>query len=265
MRRRRSEIATVDEALKDVMNATLYDCPKTSNLALPSHNEWPHLQLLCVRHDFDDHVELYEQLQAINFNRTPPNGTPLPSAITYEEEVKATTCVTELADWIEANIPKLHVDTSTRTTREAHLKLLTDKAKEWKIGNCGELAAMCYLKIKALERAEVLSVEYVNLDDHALVVVNRAEGSPIDNPFEWGPNCYIVDAWQKESYQLQLAIDDEIYACSYIDLTASASFEVFACHRVEPPLNPSCGIFAKPKSETDEPIDQRPAKTRIRR
>ncbi|MCY2965513.1 MAG: hypothetical protein NT069_18090 [Planctomycetota bacterium] len=85
-----------------------------------------------------------------------------------------------------------------------------------KIGNCGELAAMCCLY---LHKQRAFPVEYVQVDDgqttnavvpHVITVVGRAvnqfpsvwpkDCSPIGLPDTWGPDAVICDAWDHIAY-----------------------------------------------------------------
>ncbi|MDF1795024.1 MAG: hypothetical protein P1U63_00665 [Coxiellaceae bacterium] len=233
-RKRRLEVSLLDE-LTTIMHTTRAKCPVIPNLALEGYDDWPHLQMLCVRHDFDDHVELYNDLKAIEFTGEKPNSTPLPVAISYDEEFKATTSVSELADWISSHLPKFQLyDSSKLADREEHLHLMAEKAEEWGAGNCGEMTAICYHSCKALceKDARIQKVEYLNLDAHALLVINRATDSDISDCETWGDSCYILDAWNKECYQLQPVIDetvDDSYI-SHSDLVESDTYEVFAHH-----------------------------------
>lgn len=235
----KSDKPTLLDNLASMMRVIKERCPTSSNLSKEGFREWPHLQLLCVRHDFSDHPDLLRQLKLIDFAIRKPDGKPLNVKITYDSDYPSTSSVKKLSSWIEENVPELSYHDGTRASREKLVKQLARKASQFHVGNCGELTAICYRACKRIVCHEepLLTAEYLNLDDHALLVVNRRPDSKLSNYRTWGEDCIIVDAWSSECYYLQPAIDEKAFYCSYLDIELSSSFEVFLRYKADPPLS----------------------------
>lgn len=65
-----------------------------------------------------------------------------------------------------------------------------------RVGNCGELARYISLYLWQHAGEEIYNIDLVTANnfDHTWVILNRAEGSDLLNPDEWG-NAWIVDPW----------------------------------------------------------------------
>ena len=74
-----------------------------------------------------------------------------------------------------------------------------EKIKSKSTANCEEYSDLCIAHLIEMKKDRNVRLEQVTFeeknDDHMFVVMDRAEGSDINDPSTWGDNAVIVDAW----------------------------------------------------------------------
>lgn len=221
---KRARVATTVEEIADLV-AEVRSEIKISNLILEGESGRAQARLQCVRRDVPDDVA--EQVKLLTDDIFIKDSVALSCPVQLPDGTK-TSSVIELADWLRSNcLPRYHAD-ETLPHRIQSLKAIAKRANIWGVGNCAELAAICFVKLRKLKLSGVDTVEYLNLDDHALLVVNRNSDSSLDNYDDWGEGAIVVDAWYNEVYELRSVLSEESSQASWLDIQSSESFELYA-------------------------------------
>ena len=213
------------------------------------------LLLYCDRYQFTDHEALQLQIRQIisKADLRLSNDTPLKAALPIGDDT--TTSATEVVGWVERNLAKKPRDCTTLKSRIDTLHDMAYAAKVHGVGNCGELSACMYTCLSAgMEEFNLCRLEYINLDNHALVVVNRSLKSSILDFEAWGKSAIVVDAWTGEAFYIHTALANDAIYKALCRIELSDSFEVFA-HKKFEPANPQ-RLF-KPERPT-APKQKRP-------
>ena len=83
----------------------------------------------------------------------------------------------------------------TKVDPDSYIRAMAQSAKEFKIGNCGEHAALAF---EYLADKGVRPLDFVTFrdGDHAFVVLDRKEGADIADLSAWLPQAVLCDPWR---------------------------------------------------------------------
>lgn len=79
-------------------------------------------------------------------------------------------------------------------------RLVSDVAKEHKIGNCFEQSCVAFSFLRDVYNVRKVDRFRVFNADHGFVVIGRIPNSDITNPFSWGAKAVVCDPWASLYY-----------------------------------------------------------------
>jgi hypothetical protein len=97
---------------------------------------------------------------------------------------------------VEADLEIENLKKTQAVSRIDKYRIHVAKAKQRKVGNCGENSMMAFLFLYDMG---VRPIERMGVDqDHAFVVIGRPSGNPnevLEDPEAWGPHAVVCDPW----------------------------------------------------------------------